>query len=731
MLTSQTTQEALKTGLRENLPMKASRKEKVITTLVIVFLVTTVTTFFIPWATSTPTSVTSITPSSGHVGDIIRAVGEIDTTNGTYTIYFDEERVQNGTALDKVVNTTFVVPHRPKGNYTVGLYDESTRVSANATFKIETAYNIKAITPQLPKQLQQGQSTEIWANVTGGEKNTLYWANITVIDPSNVVFFNNTIQFANTTDTGDGWGNSVYPRDFGFSAHTNLTGVYKIAFNNTLTIGNFTVGLTNATEYHRFEVVYIQAANYTLPNESVWINITLGEETVFSQNVSAVDGIVNASWKISAFAKCETYTVTIANSSLLHTIKPVLDTQNFTVARVEFLCQIQTRNLDNEIVSGIAVDAYVMAIKLPFTVTSDKNGLAEFSLEASNYSFTASLKGVEIGNISVLSISKNTTEILTCQLVHIKTYVKDVDETPLPFINVTFRYNYTTAENQTISTEDSFETNSTGIVVLPNTFTNISYVVETRRYDHLFNTTTVRNLTSSLWVNVTCPTRPLFIHVLDSNEHPLQNVQVRVYEWSSGRLMLTEATNETGSITSELTFGRYKITASNYSADFKRLIVLNETLLDLVEDQFLVIRCKIFGVALSVKVIDYFGQPIPNAIIKIERRSEQEWLEIVPSPKTGSDGIVLLPGIGGDYLISIYATGSLDETRTVSFAASQQVVIRLDKYILVGGYLVETSQFITYISLTLLVVVFCSALLYTKYTQSRVKKKTTPEEISK
>lgn len=709
-----------------------SRKGKIITTFVILLLVATVTLLFVPLAAATPTSITSITPESGHVGDTIRVVGEIDTTNGTYTIFFDEEKVQNGTASNRTVNATFLVPHRPKGNYAVRLHDETTDYSDTRMFSLEIAYLIEALIPAQPKQLQEGQSTEIRVNVTGGEKNTCYSANITVTDPSSVVFLNDTVQLTNTTDIGNGWGSSVYPRDFGTNAHTNLTGLYKIAFNGTLATGNFTVGLTNATQYYRFQVVHIQATNYTIPNESVWINITLGQETAFSQNVSAVDGVVNASWKIPALATYGTYTVTITNSTPLHTIKSVPDTQNFTVTRVVFLCQIQIRNLDNENVSGITVDAYLPVITTPIvTRTSDKDGLTEFSLEAGNYSFKASLNNVEIGNIPVLSLSENITEILVCRLAHIRTSVKDVDQTPLPFINITFIYEYTTTNNKTISMKDSFETNSTGIVVLPNTFTNISYVIEARRYDYLFNTTTIGNLTTSLWVNVTCPTRSLFIHILDSDEHPLENVQVTVHEWSSERLMLSETTNGTGNIIAELTFGRYKITASTYSTDFKEMIVLNKTILDLIEDQFLVIYCKIFGVALSVKVVDYFERPIPNAMVNIERKSEQGWTKIEPYPKTNSEGIVSLPNIGGDYLISIYATGSLDETRTMSLATSQQVVIKLNKYVLVGGYLVETSQFITYISLVLLIVASGSSLTYKRYATKSAKKKTTPKEVSK
>jgi len=713
----------------------ASRKRKIITISVAVLLVITLTPLVMFGAIAPPVSITLITPETGHVGDTIRIVGEIDTPNGSYTIFFDEEGVQNGTTANKTVNATFSIPNRPKGNYIVRLHDGTTDYSDTTTFTLETAYYIEAAVPSPPRQLQEGQSTEIRVSVTGGIANTRYVADVTTTDPANTVFSNSSIQLTNTTNTGHGWANVMYPRDFGTNAHTDLTGIYKMAFNNTLATGNFTVGLTNATRYHRFQIVHIQATKYTQPNERVWINITSDTGTIFSQNVSPVNGIVNASWKISAITSYKTYRVTITNSTPIHTIKPVPDTQNFTIAIVKFLCQIHTRNLDNESVSGIAVEAYINVGEHVTSSTgviriSDENGLAKFLLDAGNYSFKAALNNVEVGNVPVFSLSENTTKVMTCQLVHIRTYIKDVDETPLPFINVSFMYNRTTVENQTIPTKTSVVTNSTGIAVLPNTFINISYTIEARRYNHLFNTTIIGNLTASLWVNLTCPTYPLFIHVLDSNEHPLQNAQVTVYEWSSECIVQSKATNETGNWASELTFGRYKIVVRNYNVDFKRLIILNETVLDLIEDQFHVIYCRIFGIALSVKVVDYLGQPVSNAIVEIERESEQEWMKIEPPPETDSEGKVALPNIGGDYRLSVYVAGSLSEARTINLATSGQIVFKLDKHVLVSGYLFETSQLITYVSIILLGAAFFSGLMYKRYLQRSAHKKVAPEETN-
>jgi len=727
----------------------ASGKEKIITTFVIVLLVTTLAATVIPWATATPTTITSTTPESGHVGDIIRVVGEIDTTNGTYTIFFDEERVQNGTALDKVVNATFFAPHRPNDNYLVRLYDETTGYSDTRIFSLEPAYYIEAVVPSPPKQLQEGQSTEIRVNVTGGTENTCYVANITVTDPSNTVFFNASTQLTDTADTGDGWASALYPRDFGTSAHTNLTGVYRISFNNTLATGSFAVGLTDQLEYPRTETVSVQGSGYKA-DENVTVGILVAGVSVsgYPKNVTTDSGgLVVDFWEIPANVTPGMYTVTLTSVTGLGTLKTPVDAQNFTVLGA--FCLIQAWNLGEppEPVAGVAIVAREAKQPGVQVEATNETGWVEFALDFGNYTFEAQWTVVTSrypeGNIVVVGSLRNQsiTEMkvyefnITCQLAHVNILVKDEADKPLPFVYITLTYSYTQLEGMPVSDEDLFVTDYRGTWNKLNTLTSISYTIEARRYGHLFYKTLIENLTVTRWINITCPTCTIFIHVLDSNEHPLQNVQVTVYEWSSERVMLSEATNETGNITSELTFGRYEITVSKYSADFNEVIVLNRTILDLIEyedeEQFLVIHCKIFGIALSVKVVDYFGQPIPNTMVEIERRSEQKWMKIESSPKTDSEGIVSLPTIGGDYLISIYATGSLDETRTLSLTTSQQIVIKLDKYMLVGGYLIETSRFITYIPIILLVVVFCSSFIYKRYVKISAKKKMTPEEISK
>jgi hypothetical protein len=679
-------------------------------------LITTLNISFLPKAAaladmSIPTVI--INPQKGNVGDVVRVTGEINTTDGPYLIFFDGEKVKNGTATGTVVNDTFIVPPRLMGNYTVTLHDLTIKsnYTSSEPFTVQTAYFVKAVVPSPPKQIQEGESTKILVNVAGGAENTRYLANVTVTDPSGAVFYNDILQLTNTTNTGYGEGNTIYPADFSFGAHTNYTGTYQIAFNETLATANFTVGLTSATEYHRFEVVNIRALNYTQPNECAWVNITFAGEPLggFPKNVSAVNGVIQYGWEIPGNASMGTYTVTVTNSTTPGTVKLVLDTQNFTIVEIPF--QVQTKKLNGEVLADVNVYVYEYVngtLKYISKNKTDKEGLASLSVEGGNYTFRAlwpielQVLPIEIGNLLNQSVKETVTLTLWCWIAHMKIAVSP----PLPFINVTLTYHNITS---------SFETNRTGIIETYNMPTNISYTIEARRYGFLFNTT---NTTPEklhvekgvTWVNVTiiCPTYTLFIHASDSKEHPIRNATVEVVEWGSGRIAGLGKTSEWGSVRLDCTFGRYKVRVYNYSEMLGQTVVLNETVVDVVRNQFyFVLHCKTMNLDLSVKAMDYFGQFIPNAVVNIER----EGVEILDLP-TGSYGNASIHGIiGGDYRISLYVAGRLYRVKSLCLNESTEIIFQVGDYVMVGGYPLASNQLITGISLTILLL--CAlALIY-------------------
>jgi len=613
-----------------------SKKDKIATTFIAFLLITPLFALFLPQTTATPTTITKITPTSGPVGTTIRIIGEIDTPNGTYTIYFDGEEVKNGTAIEKAVNDKFVVPHRPEGSYNVTLYDSSTKTfSTPVSFAVQAAYYIKAVVPPSPGQLQEGDSLKIWVNVTGGAENTRYLANLTVTDPSGTVYYSDTLLLTNTTNTGHGWGNITYPTDFSLGAHTNYTGTYEIAFNKTLATENFSIGLTNATEYNRFQTVNIKATNYTQPNEHVWVNITFAGKTIFSENVSATSGIIESSWEIPANASYGTYEVTITNSTTPGTIKPVTDTQTFKVVKAFATLQTRIQDINEQPVIDAIVEAYDSQMDKVANKYTNRDGWANFSLEAG------------------------------------------------------------------------------------------SYTIKALRYNFLFNETFIElPPLSKVNVTITCPTYTMLIHVVDSQKLSLQNVQVTVYEWNGSVLVQSGYTDNQGNINFSIKLGRYKVKVHNYSTMLNSEVNLNETMVNLIQNNLPVtIHCKIFNINFSIKTIDYFGQSIPNAIVKIERKVGQEWVKIDES-QTKSNGLVSLNNIiGGDYQISVYLKGKLAGIKQLYLDESKQILFKINNYAVIGGYPLEITQLITYLSIALIVAAFSIALTHRRLLQKFLKKK--------
>jgi len=400
----------------------------------------------------------------------------------------------------------------------------------------------------------------------------------------------------------------------------------------------------------------------------------------------------------------------------------------------EVLVQIRTINLNKEPLADVLVEAYNVTDNIENRTgvgMTNKTGWVEFHVaKDSYYSFKAFWKEAHVGSLLKQHITSNVTiDNFNCSLAHLKTVVIDEANVPLPYVNVTLTYSYLTAKNQTASEKFTFETEENGTIVASNVLTNANYTIEARRHGLLFNRTLVPGLNQLLengWAKLTivCPTYALFVQVLDSEKLPLPGVQVEVYEWGSQVLVRSEATNDRGSISFNGTFGKYKTRVHTYSEELKRRVVLNETVIGLTEDKMsLTIYCKISNIKPSVKVVDYFGQPILNAVIEVERKIDQDWVKVDPPRKTDSFGVTSLPKIGGDYRISVYVLEDLCETRTLYLDETRVVVFKTDKYTVVGGSPIRTSQLTTYISLSLLVAVLGLALTYRRLSQVILRKK--------
>ncbi|MCK5562632.1 hypothetical protein KAI30_00540, partial [Candidatus Bathyarchaeota archaeon] len=301
----------------------------------------------------------------------------------------------------------------------------------------------------------------------------------------------------------------------------------------------------------------------------------------------------------------------------------------FTVLKLS--TQIQTVNLANETLANILVEVYNATTdnRLDSKITN-ATGWTVFPLDLGNYSFKAFWKDVEVGVLNNQVIDENKTLTLKCQLANVEVMVKDEAGAPLPLINVIMIYNRTTRNNATFLESTSSETNDTGIAELANMFTTANHTLESRRYGFVFNTTFIQELPDQPRYNITCPTYTMSVEVLDSKEKPLSNVQVNLMEWSSWNSVDSATTDNQGNVNFSSTFGRYKVKVYSDSAVLGHEVVLNETMFDLIDPDGLsiTIHSKISNVDLSVGTIGYFGQPVPNAVVEIERKIEQEWIKI-------------------------------------------------------------------------------------------------------
>lgn len=676
---------------------------------------------FLAHEVSAEVSINEMTPTEGHVGTEVSVIGQINEIDGPYEILFDGELAQSGTADLTAVSDTFIVPNSTAGLHEVRLRDVlNDTESAFWNFTVQTQYTIRAVIPQGINQLQEGSNVTIVAMITGEEANKTDHARITVEDPTNVISSSEDILIL-TSSKGNWTTSKSYPSDFnGGNRTTFFVDNYEIALikvtNETLATGDFTIGLTDASEYHRFETVKIKALNYTVSENST-ILITYGDEVVF-QSLSNVSGVAEASWPIPANASLGSYKV---NVSWNPNEKPLLDVQYFTIVTISFSCEVRAYNLDNEVVSGISVEARDLW-NSTYTENTSEEGVASFYLETTNYTFVAFWnlsipQGKQVGETSGISLFGNLTGDsavnITCSLAHIRVAVKDENGVPLPSVELqtNFSYNLTIAGID-VPTNGSltYETNINGTTIFQNVFTNINYSIEARRYKSPFNITIV-NVTSSIWLSITCPTYRLLMNVYgrDGVDLPLQDAQVKVYEWSIGKnapedsYVKWNVTDHSGNVEFDLIFGKYGVLI--YVDD----ALLNETRVILDAPQtFFNVSCSLYPLTLNVTVLDYFGQAIPNANVTLER-------EGVPlsSATTEGNGVAQFSDlVGGNYKAFVFMEGKPYEIAAFSLVEPRTVTLKIAEVVSLGGLLTQTTHFITIVLVLILVVAFLLSLMY-------------------
>jgi hypothetical protein len=658
--------------------------------------------------------ITLIIPTThiGKVGDTVLLVGTLNTTDGEYRIWFGTHNVTptEPMATENQVNATFQIPQVPNENYTITLQDVDKNINATTWFYVETAYHVEGITPSTPQQLQENSTIEISMNVTGGKADSVYYANVSVVilSPLNTTY-SAMVELTNTTNTGFGYAKITYPNQTLFQpsgSNTNYTGLYRIYFNETQSLAedSFFVGVTDKSEYHREEFVEIKAAGYQ-PNQTANITVTfpnVNKTDLWSVNASQ-QGIINATWNVPSNASIGVYNITINSEA---PTKLIQDSQLFSIPG--YPIEIYTRNLGEGTVPQVLVEAFDQATNITNDKTSDENGVAHFQLEKGNHTLDAFWKGkVKVGEMQNVTIAGNNTYNLVCELTNMKIAVKDNDENLIPFVSLNINYSYiTTKESKEENVTMAGQTDIFGLFLINSTLTHINYTIKASRYGIVFNqnNNTLQDLPARAWFNVTvlCPPKTLTLNITENHRNPLPNARVELIEQMGG-IAYTETTDSTGMVTRNCTFGNYTVKV------YTNNILLKETSVELFNNTYQEIYCQLYNLTLSVKVIDYFGQPISNVNVTWQLGDLQN------SALTKSDGLATFSDvIGGDLQVSVYLPEQSQPFMvTASFVNSSGTIeIKLDEYVILAGFLVETSYLITAIIIAVTVILVLSIEVY-------------------
>ncbi len=649
------------------------------------------------------------TEAVGVVGQTVTVLGSMDTGNGKFEVYFGTVRVATGMAAGSSITASFKIPENPAGAYTIVLRDVTLNSNATKDFTLNAAYSVVPAVPAAPQQLQEGSSVALNVTVTGGQPSSSYVANITVTVPAPLsTNYSRIVTLPTSSQKGTTTIQINYP-DSAFEPSGSLTdyaGSYKVHFNLTQSLGSnqFSVGFVNLTQYHRGQTVRIRAIGYQ-PNETATVTIKNQESgaTMHTVDVApASTGIVAAEWAVPSNAAIGNYAITITAQN---TPKLVPDSQIITVPG--YPVKIRVWDLSENPVPQIVVDALDTATNKVYSGTSGADGNLTLNLESGQHVLTAFWNDLKVGETSI-TVAGDGEFSLSCGLTSIRVTVQDRNGLLIPSVALDISYQYLTTKNQQQRTGSvTGQTDASGTYTLDSTPPGITYVITASVYGAVFNggNDTVSNLPVKPVSDVTilCPARTLTFKIIDYNRNPISNARLALLEVTAG-IFFGASTGSDGSAAVEATFGRYR--AQVYAGS----MLLNETQVDVFTDKEVEIECVLYNLEVNVEVVDYFGQPILGANVRLVESDGAVHVE-----KTQTGGKAVFSGVvGGDMQIVAYFAEGDDyyEARNIHVESPTTIEVRMGRYVALGMFLVQTSLFMTLMLVLAVVVVFVVVEVY-------------------
>lgn len=637
--------------------------------------------------------ISKVDPSSGGVGTQVQITANQTTANGEYKLFFDDQLVANGTAFANDVVANFSVPQTYAGTHALRLMDQTTGENATGVFFVTTSYFIGVVATQIG--FQEGDPVPISVNVTGGEGSASFTANVTVRAPNSVTY-TKVLNIA-TSSFGNATAVATFPADFSPDGSTNLVGSYGLSLNGTVANATFAVGLTNSTQYHRGDTVNIKAAYAQF--EIVTVTISGKDIPSDIANVSAdLAGIASYNWTVPPYASIGSYAVRVISANGT-TIKTPSDTQNFTVPG--FAVNATARNLAGDPVPSVNVEAYEGAT-LADNQTTGTTGLAFLRLEIGNYTFRAFRNGQAVKE-TVVVVSNDTAFDIVCNLTNLRVEVVAIlngSEVSIPEVGILV-----------ISSNERFTTDINGVAVIQSLLPNTTYVLNATRYNNSFNVTTIPSLLINnapvAWFDakIFCPNFVLQVTTTKADGQPLTNAVVSIKE-ALGVPSYEERTDANGMAVFNAPFGSYVVRVYD-----SNMVKLNETTVVLLDNRTLNMSCSLYGLTVTVKVVDYFGQGIANMEVTLQRLGQMQ-----ATTSTGPDGTATFYNVVGGLLnILVISNGASTPIAAQSVNIENLttlISIHVDEYVVLAGMLVQTGQLTAIVLIILIVVLILSLEVY-------------------
>jgi hypothetical protein len=201
---------------------------------------------------------------------------------------------------------------------------------------------------------------------------------------------------------------------------------------------------------------------------------------------------------------------------------------------------------------------------------------------------------------------------------------------------------------------------------------------------------------------ITCPNEALTINVVGYNKAAIPSAGIELDELTNG-LFYTATTNSSGSVTSQVTFGMYRLQI------YKDNILINETNIQAFGASQQQIICNLYGIQVSVSVVDFFGTPISNANVTLNGPGTERL-----SAMTQGDGTATFNNVvGGDMQIVAFAQGAQNSYQAVTLSVDKPTSVQIKiGYILLGSLMIPVSLLITIIIILVAIILLATFEIY-------------------